>query len=171
MLITRKYSGVTTVSQKSGEPSRARAAAALESQGSLGHSPVERKRVHQRGAAHARRRHNLIQQLTVEGEAAGFITAERLAGRDPRRHHMFGSEAGVHLRQRMETADEQARGDDQQNGEGDFGDDERAAQTLRHRESRAAPAAPQRFGERRARRLKRRGQSEGQARDGDEDRR
>src|SRR5262245_5241889 len=93
----------------------------------LGDAPVQRKRIDQRDRANSGRTSDLLENTTVESQAAASIATERLIGSDARGNDVLRPKAGIDVRKRPKTTDQQTCGNNEQRRQADFSHRERTA--------------------------------------------
>ncbi len=150
------------MSQKRGGSFAGRDNVVFDVEGALGNAAIERKSVDESSAACAWKGSDLIEKAAVKTDTAGCISAEGFIGSDARGENVFGTKTGIHMRERPETANHESGGDDQKDGEGNFGDDQGAAKALRDRNCGATTAGLEGFGEGQAGGLQSRSQTAGE---------
>ncbi len=130
----------------------------------LAHPSSKRKSVHKCCPTRAGKSLNPIEQVVIEHHAPRCIAAKRFIRCDACGQDALGTKPRIHMRYCPEASDHQAGGCHQQHRKGHLGDGKRASQTLGHGDGCAAAARLQCFGESRTCRVKRRSESENQAR-------
>lgn len=132
-------------------------------EGALGDASAERKGVDEGSGSDTGSGVKAVDECVVKGDATPGITAKRLIGSHAGGEQTTGAKAGINVRKGPEAADQKPGGNNEEDCERDFGDSERAAETMGNRGGRTASDRIEAAGQSRMGRLQSGSQTEEKA--------